>query len=221
MKKKIVSLALVASLLALVIVGGTLAYFTDTEDATNTFTVGNVDIVLDEGGWTDKITVAPNVNYDKEPVVYNVGDNEAWIRVDVTLSDYNAFKAAADANDIDDLWSMFTDVNNNTAKWTRLADITDTDDKGTITFRFYYNTLLAAGTNTGALFTDFEIPAAFDNDEMAAIADPNGKFTIDIVAYAIQDADNYDSAADAFVAYDDQVTGGGDMNATNDIVALP
>ena len=47
-KKKIVSIALAAALAATAIVGSSLAYFTDTEKKTNTFTVGNVNITLTE-----------------------------------------------------------------------------------------------------------------------------------------------------------------------------
>lgn len=47
MKKRIVTLALVVALVAIAAVG-TLAYFTDTDNATNTFTVGNVSIDLIE-----------------------------------------------------------------------------------------------------------------------------------------------------------------------------
>ena len=46
MKKKIIALCLVVALAATAIVGGTLAYFTDTASAQNTFTVGNVKIQL-------------------------------------------------------------------------------------------------------------------------------------------------------------------------------
>ncbi len=48
MKKKILSLLLIVALLATAVVGGTLAYFTDTDAATNTFTSGKVDIDLEE-----------------------------------------------------------------------------------------------------------------------------------------------------------------------------
>ena len=47
MKKKIVSLALAVCLIAIAAVG-TLAYFTDKDAETNTFTVGKVDITLNE-----------------------------------------------------------------------------------------------------------------------------------------------------------------------------
>ena len=46
MKKKIVALCLVVALAATAIIGGTLAYFTDNDAKTNTFTVGNVKIQL-------------------------------------------------------------------------------------------------------------------------------------------------------------------------------
>ena len=46
MKKKITAICLCVALLAIAIVGATLAYFTDTKSATNTFTVGNVKIKL-------------------------------------------------------------------------------------------------------------------------------------------------------------------------------
>ena len=48
MKKKITAICLCVALLAIAIVGATLAYFTDTKSATNTFTVGNVKINLIE-----------------------------------------------------------------------------------------------------------------------------------------------------------------------------
>ena len=47
MKKKILSIALVVAMVA-VIAAGSLAYFTDTKTADNTFTVGNVNINLIE-----------------------------------------------------------------------------------------------------------------------------------------------------------------------------
>ena len=46
MKKKITALCLCVALLAVAVVGASLAYFTDTKSATNTFTVGNVSIDL-------------------------------------------------------------------------------------------------------------------------------------------------------------------------------
>ena len=68
MKKKITAIFLCVALLAIAIVGASLAYFTDTKQATNTFTVGNVKIDLIEskfhrqgsGGTGDATIPAPN-----------------------------------------------------------------------------------------------------------------------------------------------------------------
>ncbi len=48
MKKKILAICLCLALAAVAVVGASLAYFTDSKSATNTFTVGNVDIELIE-----------------------------------------------------------------------------------------------------------------------------------------------------------------------------
>ena len=48
MKKKLTLVVTCVVLVAAMVIGGTLAYFTDTKNATNTFTVGNVKIDLIE-----------------------------------------------------------------------------------------------------------------------------------------------------------------------------
>lgn len=48
MKKKLVAISLVVAMLAVAVIGGSLAYFTDTDEATNTFTAGGVKIDLIE-----------------------------------------------------------------------------------------------------------------------------------------------------------------------------
>lgn len=48
MKKKIFAIVLCVAMLAIAVVGGTMAYFTDNKEQTNTFTSGKVEITLDE-----------------------------------------------------------------------------------------------------------------------------------------------------------------------------
>ena len=48
MKKKIIALAITAAMLAVAAIGMTVAYLTSTDQKVNTFTVGNVDITLNE-----------------------------------------------------------------------------------------------------------------------------------------------------------------------------
>ena len=105
MKKRIVTIALVVALVAIAAVG-TLAYFTDTDDATNTFVVGNVAIKLieeerDGNGGTKEFTQGKKLypivgsaqgekdalgmptakNYvDKMVTIENTGTEKAYIR---------------------------------------------------------------------------------------------------------------------------------------------
>ena len=85
MKKKVTAIALAVCILAVAVIGATMAYFTDTDSKTNTFTFGGVDIELTEksekdeqnkihagteknGGFTyDK--VLPGLVYSKVPEV--------------------------------------------------------------------------------------------------------------------------------------------------------
>ena len=79
MKKKLLVLSLCVALAAIAIAGASLAYFTDTKSATNTFTVGNVKIDLIESTYhregndnsgdtsipdpTHTVTAADNMEY--------------------------------------------------------------------------------------------------------------------------------------------------------------
>lgn len=106
MKKKITAIFLCVALLATAIVGASLAYFTDTDNETNTFTVGNVKIDLiekerDGNGGTKEFTQGKKLypivgsaqgekdalgmptakNYvDKMVTIENTGSEKAYIR---------------------------------------------------------------------------------------------------------------------------------------------
>lgn len=54
MKKKVTAIALAVCILAVAVIGATMAYFTDTDSKTNTFTFGKVDIDLTEESIEDK-----------------------------------------------------------------------------------------------------------------------------------------------------------------------
>lgn len=196
MKKKIISLCLVAALAVVAIAGTSLAYFTDKDAKTNTFTLGNVDIELNEENWAAPTAAVPDVEYAKDPVVTNIGENDAWIRVDVTLSDAAAFTAAAARHQITDLATIF--AGHDETKWTLAGEPVYNNENDTLTYSYYYNTVLAVDESTEALFTSVTIPAVFDNEDMEAIGED---FTIDVTAHAIQTADSYSTVADAFANY--------------------
>ena len=92
MKKKILSLCLVVALAATAVIGGTLAYFTDTDNATNVMTMGNVEIDLEETYEQDS-TLVPGLDINKDVWVENEGTEEAYVRV------HMAFPANMDDGD--------------------------------------------------------------------------------------------------------------------------
>ena len=99
MKKKIVSLALAVCLIAIAAVG-TLAYFTDKDAETNTFTVGNVaiDLIEQQKGangleaFEDEKVLLPGTSdvnaVSKIVTVKNTGANDAWVWVDLKIPAY-------------------------------------------------------------------------------------------------------------------------------------
>lgn len=105
MKKKLTLVVTCIVLVAAMVIGGTLAYFTDTKNATNTFTVGNVKINLIEQqrgenglvpfeqnkklypivgsaqGEKDEYGMPTAKNYvDKMVTIENTGSEKAYIR---------------------------------------------------------------------------------------------------------------------------------------------
>ena len=105
MKKKITAIFLCVALVAIAVVGASLAYFTDTDNATNTFAVGNVKIKLIEQqrgenglvpfeqgkklypivgsaqGEKDALGMPTAKNYvDKMVTIENTGSEKAYIR---------------------------------------------------------------------------------------------------------------------------------------------
>ena len=82
MKKKLVAGGLVAALAATAIGGATLAYFTDEEEAVNTFSVGNVDITLTESEWVESdAKLIPGRVIDKNPTITLEAGSEATVEV--------------------------------------------------------------------------------------------------------------------------------------------
>lgn len=81
MKKKLTTTALLLAFGAVAITGGTLAYFTDkTEDAVNTFVMGNVKIKLIEEFTSGKTLLPGEANaIDKKIQIENIGNNDAYV----------------------------------------------------------------------------------------------------------------------------------------------
>lgn len=86
MNKKIAILALALCMIAAIAVTGTIAYFTDTDKETNVFTIGKVDIDLQEKFDAANAKLFPNVPITKEVAIQNMNDSEeAYVRVHVAF----------------------------------------------------------------------------------------------------------------------------------------
>ena len=81
MKKKLLAIGLAVAVLAVTIVGMSIAYFTDTDQETNTFTVGNVQIDLIEKQRNDNHTDLEDFEDGKVlmPIVGSAqGEKDQW-----------------------------------------------------------------------------------------------------------------------------------------------
>lgn len=109
--KKVLAMLLVVTTVAAIAVGGTLAYLTvDAGEEHNVFSVGNIDVSLDEdvgiygeGGevkenedGAEYIEVMPGDYLKKEVTVTNNGKTDAYVAVTVTLNNATAINAAID-----------------------------------------------------------------------------------------------------------------------------
>lgn len=99
-KKRILTLSLVIALLAIVMIGSSLAWFTDEEEVTNVFTIGSIKIrqdEVDENGdpFEQNQDILPVVNgtdpssddnyIHKIVDVTGIGENEAYVRTCIAV----------------------------------------------------------------------------------------------------------------------------------------
>lgn len=105
MKKRTKLITAAVSLGALMTVGGTLAWFTDSETTTNVVTTGNVNVKITEtlptedqqkeGGFTAEENMWEGITYEgiepgtiipKNPVIQYIGASDAYVRYKVEIS---------------------------------------------------------------------------------------------------------------------------------------
>ncbi len=213
-KSKVLLMALCAVVLAAVTVMGTLAYLTDSEEVVNTFTVGNVDITLDETDvdedgkpieGADRVKeneyhLVPGGEYVKDPTVTVIkGSEEAYVRMLVTITDIADLKTVfgddfLPQNYVDgwdsDIWSC--------------ANITDNGDD-TVTYEFRYHKTVDAfeaeeDIVLEALFNKIKVPGEIDGEELASIKE----MQIKVIGNAIQKA-GFDTADTAWATFDAQI----------------
>ena len=179
-KKKSIAVAVV--LLLVLLIGGMLAYFTDTDDAENVFTIGDdVEITLTET-WNeaDGQEVHPGVNIAKAPAIRNDSTTTpAYVFLKVEVPCYIASGTTPD-----------TRLFNFTAKseWALINTPAIDATTSTITYIYAYGSISAmteldAEETTETLFDSVTVNPSLTQDQKASIpSEPN----IMITAYGIQ-----------------------------------
>lgn len=216
--KKSLMIVLCAVVLVAATVAGTLAYLTDRETVTNTFTVGDVQITLDEamvkpdGTKVDpeqrvqanSYHLIPGKTYVKDPTMtVEEGSEESYVRIRVTVNKLNELDAIF-APQGADLKSIF--VGYDAAKWVYEGE-TEDNTENTITYEFrYFETVKKADNDQKlqALFTAIKLPGFVTGDQLATLyVSDTDKLTITIVGDAIQ-AETFTNADDAWAAFEAQ-----------------
>lgn len=228
MKKKLLSLLCVLVLVVGAVVG-TYAYLTDEETAVNTFTVGNVDIQLDEAvvdvygekqgndrteqGEGNAYKLIPGHYYTKDPkVTVLAGSEKSYVRMLVTFNYSSQLDAIFDPTpETNPSKANLTEIfeGYDGAKW-KLVDVVENTTANTRTYEFRYYDTVATLDNVDkpleALFTGFTLPENITKEQLATLVtlDAEGKvesqFSITVVAQAIQAMD-FDDDDDAWANF--------------------
>lgn len=168
-----------ASVLAIILAaGGSIAYFTSADTAHNVISAGTVEIEMHEYGpdgepFEDIEGAMPGVSYDKTVEIENVGGGEAWIRARTVNAIILVSEEEGDAG-------RLVSLDFNDSAWTEGTD-----------GWWYYNTALAAGETTDALFTQVTLGSDMSNEYQ------NCTVTVDVSAQAVQTANNGSTALEA------------------------
>ncbi len=183
MKRRILTVALSLALVALLVTGASLAYFTDADEVENTFTIGNVDIELAEPAWVQNSKLVPNTEIPKDPTVtVKANSEDCYVRLLVTISP---------ADKTDELIPLTEDTITTVFKgydatnWLLKKNTKNNDN--TRTYEFWYKAKVASSASDqplDALFDALVVPANLDGDEIKALKD----LTITVKAEAIQSA---------------------------------
>lgn len=215
-KSKVLITALCAVLLVIVSVLGTLAYLTSQDEVVNTFTVGKVNISLDETAvnadgteiaGADRVKennyhLIPGQTYIKDPTLtVKAKSEDSYVRMILTLNCADEFDAiyAPDKADLTTIFNGYDAVN-----WV-YENVTRDTAKNTITYEFRYKEIVTKSTTDtklDALFDSITVPSAFDSKDMESIA--NLKITV--IGQAIQ-ATGFADADDAWAAFNEQING--------------
>ena len=177
MKRKLLILSVLAICIA-TLAAGTLAYFTSEGKAHNVITTGGVEIVVQEWADENKQTpfedlegIMPGMTVTKIAEIKNTGASDAWVRVKVEKNIKLQGEGTSDTS--------LVELTLNTADWTEKDGY------------YYYTKVLKPGEVTAPIFTAVTFKPDMGNEYQNATA------TVDVVAHAVQTANNGTSALTA------------------------
>ena len=187
-KKQLLRTLIACGLVVSVAAGGTVAYLTDAETATNTFTVGKVKIDLEEPGYpgndSDEVkNIIPNQEIVKDPQIENTGNNNAlvFLRVEVpqeTFTDEDDGTGEQKKQDlfrlkgVSDQWELL-----------RTETVAGEDEKAKTSYVYGYKKTLGKDATTDKLFQKVQMKNAVESDLSGNVED------IIVTACAIQATD--------------------------------
>ena len=217
MKKKILSIALVVAMVA-VIAAGSLAYFNDTESKDNVFTVGKVDITLNEKNadgtpFTQNQKLYPGTKTQNNiPKIVTVTNNqgsenaymwaEIWIPSALDDGDDNSPTAPGLGNSLH--FNYARNVVETKATYLGSKEINGVMYNGYVHF-VENDTAKAAGETTGALLDQVYMDKGVVQGENGYLltdgeTDYTGSWDIVVYGVGIQ-ASGFNSITDAITAY--------------------
>ena len=122
MKKKLTAIFLCVALVAIAVVGASLAYFTDKDNATNTFTVGKVDITLQETFDEENAKLMPGIDVNKDVnIKLEEGSSDAYVwylwKIPADLDSIDGTTGTNNALHVNALGSTWDKYRENSAYW--------------------------------------------------------------------------------------------------------
>ena len=209
-RSKALLLTLCAVLLVAASVLGTMAYLTSTDTVTNTFTVGKVEITLDETDVTNpngprvkanSYKLMPGTTYTKDPTVtVKAGSEESYVRMKVTFNNAKEIIALCTDPEFADevtgvenafpLIRMVKFVKANAAKWDGIIpdNMVETEDMLAMPKYFAYDK--TADTLT-YYFYDNETDRAPDGDVVLPVLFDSIKVPEHVTGEQLKALDNF------------------------------
>lgn len=175
--KNILVMAACMALVAVVSVGGTLAWLqASTSTITNTFSPSNITLSLTETGATDgnkSYQLVPGVNLSKDPKVSASSDVPYYVFVKVTENNWPAFENTDGTKKV-----SYTIANG----WTELTGVTLADGE-----KVYYKTMAANEALTSeSILSDDTVTVSDTLTEKELATLKNTTVSLAFTAYAIQ-----------------------------------